>query len=51
MIVASMVAWIWIGGLIAVFGAPTALWPGADTRRRAVRLVYPATLARELLHA
>src|SRR5213078_4551681 len=46
MIVAPMVSWIWIGGLIAVLGALTALWPGAETRRRAVRSVYAAKLAR-----
>jgi len=51
MIVAPMVSWIWIGGLIAVFGALTALWPGAETRRRAVHSVYAAKLARELSRA
>jgi cytochrome c-type biogenesis protein CcmF len=51
MIVSPMVSFIWIGGLIAVFGALTALWPGAETRRRAVRSVYAAKLARELSRA
>jgi cytochrome c-type biogenesis protein CcmF len=51
MIVSPMVAWIWIGGLIAVFGALTALWPGSETRRRTVRSVYAAKLARELSRA
>jgi cytochrome c-type biogenesis protein CcmF len=51
MIVSPMVAWIWIGGLIAVLGALTALWPGAEARRRAVRSVYAAKLARELSRA
>ncbi len=51
MIVSPMVAWIWLGGLIAVFGALIALWPGAETRRRAVRSVYAAKLARELSRA
>jgi cytochrome c-type biogenesis protein CcmF len=51
MIVAPMVAWIWFGGLIAVFGALIALWPGAETRRRAVHSVYAAKLARELSRA
>jgi cytochrome c-type biogenesis protein CcmF len=51
MIVSPMVAFIWIGGLIAVFGALTALWPGGETRRRAVHSVYAAKLARELSRA
>src|SRR3954453_15489934 len=51
MIVSPMVAWIWFGGLIAVFGALVALWPGAETRRRAVRSVYAAKLAPELSRA
>src|SRR5215212_548606 len=48
MIVSPMVSFIWIGGLIAVLGALVALWPGATTRRRAIRAVYAAKLAREL---
>jgi cytochrome c-type biogenesis protein CcmF len=51
MIVSPMVSFIWIGGLIAVFGALVALWPGATTRRRAIRSVYAAKLARELSRA
>src|SRR3954467_9055381 len=51
MIVSPMVAWIWFGGLIAVFGALVAVWPGAETRRRAVHSVYAAKLARELSRA
>jgi cytochrome c-type biogenesis protein CcmF len=52
MIVSPMVSWIWIGGLIAVLGALTALWPGGgDPRRRAVSSVYAARLARELSRA
>ena len=51
MIVSPLVSFIWIGGLIAVFGALIALWPGAETRRRAVRSVYAAKLARELSRA
>src|SRR3954465_10805305 len=51
MIVSPMVSFIWIGGLIAVFGALIALWPGAETRRRAVRSVYAAKLAREVSRA
>jgi cytochrome c-type biogenesis protein CcmF len=51
MIVSPLVSFIWIGGLIAVFGALIAIWPGAETRRRAVRSVYAAKLARELSRA
>jgi cytochrome c-type biogenesis protein CcmF len=51
MIVSPMVSFIWIGGLIAVLGALIAVWPGAQMRRRAVRSVYAAKLARELSRA
>jgi cytochrome c-type biogenesis protein CcmF len=51
MIVSPMVAFIWIGGVIAVLGALIAIWPGAETRRRAVHSVYAAKLARELSRA
>ena len=51
MIVSPLVSFIWIGGLIAVFGALIAIWPGAETRRRAVHSVYAAKLARELSRA
>src|SRR3954454_18059957 len=51
MIVSPMVSFIWIGGLIAVFGALIAIWPGAETRRRAVHSVYAAKIARELSRA
>jgi cytochrome c-type biogenesis protein CcmF len=51
MIVSPMVSFIWIGGLIAVFGALIAVWPGAETRRRRVHSVYAARLARELSRA
>jgi cytochrome c-type biogenesis protein CcmF len=51
MIVAPMVAWIWFGGVIAVLGSLIALWPGAETRRRAVHSVYAGKLARELSRA
>jgi cytochrome c-type biogenesis protein CcmF len=51
MIVSPMVSFIWIGGLIAVLGALIAVWPGAETRRRAVHSVYAAKLARELSRA
>src|SRR4051794_185889 len=51
MIVSPLVSFIWLGGLIAVFGALIALWPGAQTRRRAVHSVYAAKLARELSRA
>src|SRR4051794_22097922 len=51
MIVSPLVSWIWIGGLIAVFGALIALWPGRTARQRAFRSVYAAKLARELSRA
>jgi cytochrome c-type biogenesis protein CcmF len=51
MIVSPLVAWIWLGGLISVFGALIALWPGAAMRRRAFHSVYAARLARELSQA
>jgi cytochrome c-type biogenesis protein CcmF len=51
MIVSPLVSFIWIGGLIAVFGALIAVWPGAETRRRRVHSVYAAKLARELSRA
>src|SRR3954452_8653959 len=51
MIVSPMVSFIWIGGLIAVFGALIPVWPGAETRRRRVHSVYAARLARELSRA
>ncbi|MFL5893847.1 MAG: cytochrome c-type biogenesis CcmF C-terminal domain-containing protein, partial [Thermoleophilaceae bacterium] len=52
MIVSPMVSWIWIGGLIAVLGALTALWPGGgDPLRRTVRSAYAARLGRELSRA
>ena len=51
MIVSPLVSWIWIGGGIAVLGALLALWPGAESRRRAVSSVYAARLARELQRA
>jgi len=51
MIVSPLVSWIWIGGLIAVFGALIALWPGRATRERAFRSVYAAKVARELSRA
>ncbi|MDX6620100.1 MAG: cytochrome c-type biosis protein CcmF, partial [Gaiellales bacterium] len=34
MIVSPLVAWIWIGGLIVVGGAMTALWPAPHRARR-----------------
>ena len=35
-IVSPFVVWIWIGGLIAAFGAVVAIWPTPQTLRRAV---------------
>jgi cytochrome c-type biogenesis protein CcmF len=46
-----LVGWIWIGWLIALAGAVTALWPSAEARRRKVADVYAARLARELSRA
>jgi cytochrome c-type biogenesis protein CcmF len=51
MIVSPLVAWIWIGVLIAVLGALIALWPGAAVRQRAFRSVYAARLARDMSRA
>ena len=46
-----LVSWIWIGGLIVMFGALTALWPSPDARRRRVTSLYAARLWRELTRA
>lgn len=44
-LVSPMVAWIWIGGLVAVLGAVIALWPAG---RRPLGGVYAARVGREL---
>jgi cytochrome c-type biogenesis protein CcmF len=51
MIVSPFVAWIWIGGALAIAGALTALWPSPEARRRRVTSLYAARLGRELSRA
>jgi cytochrome c-type biogenesis protein CcmF len=43
-----MVMWVWIGGLVAIIGALTALWPAPDARRRRAAGLAKARLGREL---
>jgi cytochrome c-type biogenesis protein CcmF len=50
-IVSPLVAWIWIGGAIAVLGALIAAWPSPEARLRRVRSLYAARLGRELSRA
>src|SRR4051794_10567590 len=50
-IVSPLVAWIWIGGGIAVLGALVAVWPSPEARLRRVTSVYAARLGRELSRA
>jgi cytochrome c-type biogenesis protein CcmF len=50
-IVSPLVAWIWIGGVIVVLGALTALWPSAEARRRRVTSLAAARVGRELSRA
>jgi cytochrome c-type biogenesis protein CcmF len=47
-IVSPLVAWIWVGGGIAIMGGLLALWPSPEARRRRVRSLYAARLGREL---
>ncbi|HEX2358222.1 MAG TPA: heme lyase CcmF/NrfE family subunit [Solirubrobacterales bacterium] len=49
-IVNPLVAWVWIGALVALAGAAFAIWPTAEARRR-VRAAYEAKLGRELKRA
>ncbi len=51
LIVSPFVAWIWIGGALAIGGALTALWPSPEARRRRVTSLYAARLGRELSRA
>jgi cytochrome c-type biogenesis protein CcmF len=51
LIVSPFVAWIWIGGALAMAGALTALWPSPEARRRRVTSLYAARLGRELSRA
>ena len=46
-IVNPLVVWLWVGGLIALGGALLAVWPTAESRRRA-EAAYAARLGREL---
>ena len=48
MIDSPLVTWIWLGGLIVVFGALIALWPPGLRMRRPAGIGYRARLAREL---
>jgi cytochrome c-type biogenesis protein CcmF len=50
-LVSPLVAWIWIGGAIVVFGALLAAWPSPEARLRRVRSLYAARLGRELSRA
>jgi cytochrome c-type biogenesis protein CcmF len=50
-IVSPLVAWIWIGGAIALLGALVAAWPSPEARLRRVRALYAARLGRELTRA
>jgi cytochrome c-type biogenesis protein CcmF len=50
-IVSPFVAWIWIGGGIAVLGALVAVWPSPEARLRRVTSIYAARLGRELSRA
>ncbi|HEX6116789.1 MAG TPA: heme lyase CcmF/NrfE family subunit [Solirubrobacterales bacterium] len=43
-----LVAWIWLGGGIALLGALIAIWPAPAARRRRVSDIYAARLARDL---
>jgi cytochrome c-type biogenesis protein CcmF len=50
-IVSPLVAWIWIGGAIAVLGALIAAWPSPEARLRRARSLYAARVGRELSRA
>ncbi|HZG47975.1 MAG TPA: heme lyase CcmF/NrfE family subunit [Thermoleophilaceae bacterium] len=50
-IASPLVAWIWIGGAIAVLGALVAMWPVPEARLRRVRALYSARLGKELSRA
>jgi cytochrome c biogenesis factor len=49
--VSPLVAWIWIGGAIALLGALIAAWPSPEARLRRVTSLYAARLGRELSQA
>ena len=46
-----LVAWIWIGGGLALLGALIAAWPSPEARLRRVTSLYAARLGRELSRA
>jgi len=50
-IVSPLVAWIWIGGGIALLGALVAAWPSPEARLRRVRALQAARVGRELSRA
>jgi cytochrome c-type biogenesis protein CcmF len=50
-IVSPLVAWIWIGGAIALLGALVAASPAPEARLRRVRALYSARLGKELSRA
>jgi cytochrome c-type biogenesis protein CcmF len=50
-IVSPLVAWIWIGGAIALLGALVAAWPSPEARLRRVSSLSAARLGRELSRA
>ena len=50
-IASPLVAWIWIGGAIALLGALVAAWPSPEARLRRVRSLYAARLGKELSRA
>ncbi|HLM09171.1 MAG TPA: heme lyase CcmF/NrfE family subunit [Thermoleophilaceae bacterium] len=50
-IASPLVAWIWIGGAIALLGALVAVWPSPEARLRRVRALYSARLGKELSRA
>jgi len=50
-LVSPMIAWIWVGGSVALLGALLALWPTAAARSRRVTSLYAARLGRELSRA
>jgi cytochrome c-type biogenesis protein CcmF len=47
-IVSPMVAWIWVGGGIALLGALLALWPSPAARQSEVAAAYKARVGGEL---
>jgi cytochrome c-type biogenesis protein CcmF len=48
LIVSPMVAWIWGGGLLVIFGGLICLWPTPDLAHRRATAGYAARVARDL---